>query len=137
MMARLPDRLGIDKADRELYDHDTVKNEILRGRRRKEQFLFAMAIGFKNRVKRPLDTREGWDDALVKQFRRNVRRQNICVRMRYPIYSSAAEHKRLGKEAPKKLRELSTVEEKKAFLEASGADWWIPERVSYPEGRAR
>ena len=79
---------------------------------------------------------KGWSDALVKQFRRNVRRQNICVRMRYPIYSSAAEHKSLGEEAPKKLRELRTVEEKKAFLEASGADWWIPERVSYPEGRA-
>jgi len=79
---------------------------------------------------------EGWDDVLVKQFRRNVRRQNICVRMRYPIYSSAAERKRLGKEALKKLRELKTVEEKKAFLETSGADWWIPGRVSYPEGRA-
>jgi hypothetical protein len=79
---------------------------------------------------------EGWDDALVKQFRRNVRRQNICVRMIYPIYSSTAERKRLGKEALKKLRELKTVEEKKAFLETSGADWWIPGRVSYPEGRA-
>lgn len=79
---------------------------------------------------------EGWSDALVKQFRRNVRRQNICVRMRYPIYSSAAEHKRMEKEALRKLREIETVEEKKAFLESSGADWWMPERVSYPEGYA-
>jgi len=77
---------------------------------------------------------EGWDDALVRQFRRNIRRQNICVRMRYPIYSSTAERKRMEKEALRKLRELRTVEEKKAFLETSGADWWIPERVSYPEG---
>ena len=60
MMARLPDRLYVDKEDRELYDHDTVKNEILRGRTRKEQFLFAMAIGFKSQVKRPLGTREGF-----------------------------------------------------------------------------
>jgi hypothetical protein len=73
-MARLPDRLYIDKEDRELYDHDTVKSEILRGRERKEQFLLAMAIGFKNQVKRPLDAREGFflaknmhpeDEALV------------------------------------------------------------------------
>ena len=76
---------------------------------------------------------EGWDDDLVKQFRRNVRRQNICVRMRYPIYSSTAEHKSLGKEILIELRELKTVEEKKAFLETSGVDYWIPEQVSFPE----
>ena len=73
-MARLPDRLYIDKEDRELYGHDSVKSEILAGRENKEQFLFAMAIGFKNQVRRPLDTREGFvrleymrpeDEALV------------------------------------------------------------------------
>jgi len=70
----------------------------------------------------------------VKQFRRNVRRQNICVRMRYPLYSAAAERKRVEKDALSKLREIETVEEKKAFLESLGADWWTPGRVSYPEG---
>ena len=59
-MARTPDRLSIDRADRELYDHDTIKSEVLAGRTRKEQFLFAVAIGFKNRVKRRLDSREGF-----------------------------------------------------------------------------
>jgi len=59
-MAKLPDRLDIDKSDRKLYDHDTITNEILAGRTRKEQFLFAMAVGFKNEVKRPLDSREGF-----------------------------------------------------------------------------
>jgi len=77
---------------------------------------------------------DGWSDALVKQFRRNVRRQNICVRMRYPLYSAAAERKRVEKDALSKLREIETVEEKKAFLESLGADWWTPGRVSYPEG---
>jgi hypothetical protein len=77
---------------------------------------------------------QGWDDALVKQFRRNVRRQNICVRMGHPIYSSIAERKKLGKETLKKLRELKTIKEKKAFLRTSGADWWIPGRLSYPKG---
>jgi len=59
-MARIPDRLSIDKSDRELYDHDAISGEILAGRTRKEQFLFAMAIGFKSQVKRPLDSREGF-----------------------------------------------------------------------------
>ncbi len=59
-MARIPDRLSIDKSDRELYDHDAISSEILAGRTRKEQFLFAMAIGFKNQVKRRLDSREGF-----------------------------------------------------------------------------
>jgi hypothetical protein len=74
-----------------------------------------------------------WDDILVKQFRCNVRRQNICVRMRYPIYSVSAERKCMEKEDLKKLRGLKTLEEKKAYLETSGADWWIPERKTYPE----
>jgi hypothetical protein len=60
MMAKPPDRLDIDKADRELYDHDTINSEILTGTTRKEQFLFAMSIGFKNQVKRPLDVGEGF-----------------------------------------------------------------------------
>ena len=59
-MTRIPDRLSIDKADRELYDHDTIASEVLAGRTRKEQFLFAMAIGFRNRVRRALNTREGF-----------------------------------------------------------------------------
>lgn len=59
-MARIPDRLSIDRSDRELYDHDTISSEVLAGRTRKEQFFFAMAIGFKNLVRRPLDSREGF-----------------------------------------------------------------------------
>jgi hypothetical protein len=60
MMVKSPDRLSIDKADRGLYDHDAIGGEVLAGSTRKEQFLFAMAIGFKNRVKRPLNAREGF-----------------------------------------------------------------------------
>ena len=62
-MSEIPDRINIDKKDRLLYKQ-LDKEEMLRfkgGRRtRKEQFLFAMAYGFKNRVKRPLETKEGW-----------------------------------------------------------------------------
>jgi hypothetical protein len=59
-MANSPDRLYIEKADRDLYDNDIITKEILYGKTRKDQFLFAMAIGFKNKVKRPLESREGF-----------------------------------------------------------------------------
>ncbi|MEM2942807.1 MAG: cobalamin-dependent protein [Candidatus Bathyarchaeia archaeon] len=75
---------------------------------------------------------ERWNDALVKQFRRNVRRQNICVRMGHPIYSSAAEQMRLDREVLKQFRKIESLEEKMALLKASGADWWVPQQVSYP-----
>ena len=29
----------------------------------------------------------GWTDPLVRQFRKNIRRQNICVRHGFPFYS--------------------------------------------------
>jgi len=77
---------------------------------------------------------EKWSDALVKQFRRNVRRQNICVRMRYPIYSYNAEQKRMGKDSLSLLRDLITLEEKKTYWEILGADPWLPEQITYPEG---
>jgi len=77
---------------------------------------------------------EGWDDALVKQFRRNVRRQNICVRMGYQVYSSAAEHKRLDKAELRQMLQRDSVEDRRAYLEALGADSWTPGQISYPEG---
>ena len=63
-MTSMPDRINIDKKDRELYDK---LEEIFQGKTRKEQFLFAMAIGFKNNVSRPLGTKEGF--FLVKDLR--------------------------------------------------------------------
>ncbi len=59
-MAKIPDRIDIDKADRYFYDHDVLKSELFENRTRKEQFLFAMAYGFKNKVNRHLDTKEGF-----------------------------------------------------------------------------
>ncbi len=59
-MPGVPDRLYIGGKDRTLYEQ-LDNEELLRskgGRRnRKEQFFFAMAIGFKNGLKRPLETR--------------------------------------------------------------------------------
>jgi hypothetical protein len=64
-MATMPDRINIDKTDRGLYKkldgEEFLKFKDSGGKRtRKEQFFFAMAIGFKNNIKRPLNTKEGF-----------------------------------------------------------------------------
>ncbi len=56
-MSDIPDRLHIDKGDRGLYER--LENESLfEGTTRKEQFLLAMAIGFKSKAKRALTNKE-------------------------------------------------------------------------------
>jgi hypothetical protein len=62
-----------------------------------------------------------------------VRRQNICVRMRYPIYSDIAERKRSGKDSLNLLRDLTTLEDKKSYWETLGADPWIPDQITFPD----
>lgn len=64
-MSRVPDRINIDKKDRELYnklDHEEMLRHKDKGgrRTRKEQFLIAMAIGFRNKIRCPLESKEGW-----------------------------------------------------------------------------
>ena len=60
MTARVPDRLYIDKADRELYSDKTLASEVFAQRENKDRFLFAMCLGFKHDVRRPLNTRDGF-----------------------------------------------------------------------------
>ncbi|VVB86457.1 Uncharacterised protein [uncultured archaeon] len=63
-MSNIPDRINVEKGERDnLYD----KIELFKGKSRKEQFLFAMAIGFKNKVKRRLETTDGF--FLIKDMR--------------------------------------------------------------------
>ena len=58
-MSVIPDRIFINDTDRALYEK--IENEVLfKEKTRKEQFLFAMAFGFKNKVKYPLAKREGF-----------------------------------------------------------------------------
>lgn len=64
-MPEVPDRIYIDKKDRDLYqklnEEEITTFKDKGGRRtRKEQFLFALSIGFKNGVKRKLETKEGF-----------------------------------------------------------------------------
>lgn len=63
-MNKTPDRIHVEKGEREnLYG----KIDLFKGKSRKEQFLYAMAIGFKNKVNRPLETKEGF--FLIKDMR--------------------------------------------------------------------
>jgi len=79
----------------------------------------------------------GWTDARVRQFRKNIRRQNICVRQRFNFYSKDLERMKFSKkrikEIMKKTEDLSTREEKINYLEEEGAHYWFPDEITYPE----
>jgi len=70
---------------------------------------------------------KGWDDALIKQFRKNVRRQNICVRQDVKFYSPSIERKKISKEKIIKLKDLSFEKSSKKL-----DDTWNPADVHYP-----
>ncbi len=63
-----------------------------------------------------IHTEAGWTDALVKQFRKNVRQQNICVRHGFPFYSKDFERKKF-REMMRPVKLLATKEEKIRYLE--------------------
>jgi hypothetical protein len=69
-----------------------------------------------------------WTDAEVKQFRKNVRRQNICVRVGSPFYSKIMEQKKLDKILIKKLKEIPLKEVQKILKDA-----WIPSEITMPK----
>jgi hypothetical protein len=74
-----------------------------------------------------------WTDALVKQFRKNVRRQNICVRHGFPFYSKDFEHKIIRKKIMKVTKEMKTNEEKVQYLTKQNISHWFPGKITYPK----
>lgn len=68
-----------------------------------------------------------WSDAEVRLFRKNVRRQNICVRHRTGFYSAAMEFGRITEEEREKLNSLVIREEKMAYLRDLGDEIWSPD----------
>ena len=71
-MAREQDRLYIAKGDRTMYDRLEAE-WILGGRTKKEQFLLALAVGFKHDSRRPFDQREEFF------FRKDLRREDEAI----------------------------------------------------------
>lgn len=76
--------------------------------------------------------RAGWTDALVKQFRKNVREQNICVRHGFPFYSKDFETKRADRDLVLGVRRLTRIGDKTRLLKSAGATYWLPGRIRYP-----
>lgn len=66
---------------------------------------------------------KGWTDEKVKKFRKNVRRQNICVRNRLKFHSSKLERKKVPKSDYLKIVTLQMQEIKKILPDA----WWPSE----------
>lgn len=73
-----------------------------------------------------------WTDILVKQFRKNVRRQNICVRHGFPFYSKNLEHK-IIKDQIIKIIKSKKKENKIKYLEENKIDSWFPFKITYPK----
>jgi len=76
--------------------------------------------------------KSGWTDILVKQFRKNVRRQNICVRHGFPFYSKNLEHKMIKNEITKIIKSKKK-ENKIKYLEENKIDYWFPFKITYPK----
>lgn len=68
-----------------------------------------------------------WSDAEVKQFRRNVRKQNICVRHGFKFHSGLLERKGVSMNLSMKLRYLP----KKVILKGV-PDAWFPDKICKP-----
>jgi len=103
-MQDIPDRIFIDKKDRDLFNK-LDQEDMLKfkgGRRtRKEQFLFAMAIGFKNDICYPLETKEGWfntrdlqpeDEALINAIAVHKAGSVEILSHRAEVYKIAEEY---------------------------------------------
>jgi len=97
-----PDRIYIDIKDRELYDK--LQEEFFPKSTRKEQFLFAMAIGFKKSERIPLETKEGFflvkdlrkeDKALLTALAMLIEGPEILVNME-EVYKIAEEYAHAG-----------------------------------------
>ncbi len=72
-----------------------------------------------------------WTDSEIKQFRRNIRRQNIAIRQNIKCYSKLCEQKKIDREKTRELNSLSTSEAK-TYAKQHGIDIWFPSRKTEP-----
>lgn len=74
-----------------------------------------------------------WTDEEVKQFRRNVRRQNICVRHGFPFYSRTLEEKRVNRRLAQKIKSMPKQKTKSLFRKGVLRDLWYPDEAKSPK----
>ena len=70
-----------------------------------------------------------WNDFLVKQFRRNVRRHNICVRHGLKFYAKTFEQKKVSKEIIGEFLKIRNKTDQRLFLKSKGVEFWDPLRA--------
>ena len=79
----------------------------------------------------------GWTDLLVRQFRKNIRRQNICVRHSFSFYSKDLERMTISKKKiikiMKYIKKLRLKKEKKNYLKTMKIDYWFPDEITNPK----
>jgi hypothetical protein len=79
----------------------------------------------------------GWTDAKVRQFRKNVRWQNICIRHDFPFYSKDFERKKISKQRiiriTRNVQQLKTKKEKINYLKKEKIHFWFPDKITYPK----
>ncbi len=80
-----------------------------------------------NQTDRDYYIHPNWSDREVKEFRKNIRRQNICVRHGFPFYSKDFEHKKYDNGILKKVKNISNFKEKLDFLNELDIDYWLPD----------
>lgn len=74
----------------------------------------------------------GWSDMLVRQFRRNVREQNICIRHGFPFYSQQMERKNISIDDMRRMKSLVGITSKLAFAKQLRIDTWTPSDIRIP-----
>ncbi|MBS1263305.1 MAG: hypothetical protein MAG715_00481 [Methanonatronarchaeales archaeon] len=82
---------------------------------------------------------KGWTDAKVRQFRKNVRRQNICIRHAFSFYSKDLERKRVPRMKVKEImgeaENMDTKKAKKEFLDSEKIHFWFPDEIHLPRNK--
>jgi len=73
-----------------------------------------------------------WSDNEIKQFRKNVRRQNICVRHGFAFYSKDLEQKRVDQTVTSKIKSISPNRTKTLLNKGIISDYWYPDRITHP-----
>lgn len=79
----------------------------------------------KEQTKKSYFIHSKWTDQEIKQFRRNVRKHNICIRQRLKFYSRTLENKRVSKKEYRNIIQFSRNEIKKRLPDA-----WFPDKIS-------
>ena len=79
-----------------------------------------------------IHSKAGWTDELVKQFRKNVRRQNICIRHGFPFYSRDLECKKVANTIIGKINKMRAQIQKRKILKKYKIAYWFPGEITYP-----